>query len=392
MSLFAKDIESIEFDDVKAFFELNIREGLRVDYKSDFPSDLAKIIIALANTAGGIVLIGIRANVRTNKPEEIVGVELQTGIEERVVNISLSNIRPSMLPEIKVCPYKSQDNLSLADRAVVVIRIPPSELAPHIHLHDNKIWIRKHNRCDLASLETIEYLLEKRNRSPEIRKRISRNAQITIDKVINEMRRLDSRIRFQIIHIFPTYSMKKTAFDKPMDDFLRGQINSVGHTNTATPKPDGIEFRFRSSSDQKTLRFFSVDQFLSFLNIELLEIEEPGKVYIERVVQIAAKMLRAAIRVFEHLGYFGKLSIEITVRNVRGLEFQNMIPSTYFDVHHSCEIGSIEIQEFRSSNEIRTKETEILLSIYNKLLRSFKMSLETAVLQTRLDWLLRNLP
>lgn len=105
MALFTKSMGSIEFEDVRAFFDMNLREGLRIDYKSDFPSDLAKIVIAFANTAGGIILIGIRANRQTNRPEEIVGVELRSGIEERVTDIALSNIRPPILPEIKVCPY-----------------------------------------------------------------------------------------------------------------------------------------------------------------------------------------------------------------------------------------------------------------------------------------------
>lgn len=265
-------------------------------------------------------------------------------------------------------------------------------MAPHIHTRNNKIWVRKHNKCDLASLETIEHLLAKRDRSSEIRQKMSQEVQETVAKVFEELRACGEQRRYHMIGISPLYPFRTITFNKSMDDFLESQVSSVGRVNISTPRPDGIEFRFRSSMDNTTLRFFSISRNASLINIEPLKMRTPQGVYIERVVQVLTKMLRASVNIFEQLEYFGKLSIEITVGNVQGLEFQNLIPNTVFPEHYFCQKTNIEIEDIRSLDEVKEQETEILHSIYNKLLRSFEMSLETAVLDQRLDWLLRHLP
>lgn len=66
--------------------EMKVREGLKVDYKEDFPKDLPKLITAFANSHGGIVLIGVKADKETNEPIEICGIDLEDGLEERVIS------------------------------------------------------------------------------------------------------------------------------------------------------------------------------------------------------------------------------------------------------------------------------------------------------------------
>ena len=117
MSLYTKKISEITFGDINNFVNINLKEDLRLDYKEDFPNNLAKIVTAFANTAGGIILIGVRANRETNQPEEITGIPLAPGLEERATNITMGNIRPPISPEVTVCPYKSNVNLTANDRA-----------------------------------------------------------------------------------------------------------------------------------------------------------------------------------------------------------------------------------------------------------------------------------
>lgn len=157
MSLYTKDINRIEYNDVTSFVALRLREDLRVDYKADFPRDLAKIVVAFANTAGGLILIGVRANDTTNEPEEVVGVPLTAGLEERVTNITLSNIEPPISPEVKVCPYKSNITMQENDRAVVFVRVTQSSIAPHSD-SNNTIWVRNHNVCNPASLGIVSLM------------------------------------------------------------------------------------------------------------------------------------------------------------------------------------------------------------------------------------------
>ena len=57
--IYTAPIETVTWKDVEDFCAQGTREGAYLDYKQDFPTDLAKTIAAMANTLGGIVIIGV---------------------------------------------------------------------------------------------------------------------------------------------------------------------------------------------------------------------------------------------------------------------------------------------------------------------------------------------
>ena len=393
--LFTKDFNEIQFKDVKNFFGMNLREGRRLDYKENFPKDLAKTIIAFANTSGGIILIGVKANNNTNLPEKIVGVPLTTGLEERVTNITMSNIRPPISPEVKVCPYKSETSLSQDDKAVIVVRVSQSDIAPHSDEHTNAIWVRNHNRCDMASLDDIERLLERRDAKTEIRKEMDEEVHYISTNAVARLPHDDSKRKtyFQIV-ISPIYPLKIT-FNKSIDEFLKEQINSVSSTNKVSPRVNGINFEFISNVEDKLRRFFSFHRTGFLINIEPLRMKNSEEVYAERVVQILAEILRASTKIYERFEYFGRLSIKVHVAVAVGTKIISLIPrnkATPFDDPRTCKEGYLQLEESRLLNEIKDNKNEILQSVYNSLLRAFQISLDDKILNWRLDYLLENLP
>ena len=72
-SLFALENSKVTFKEIKSFCDQQFSEGLRIEYKREFPQnvDLAKTICAFANSAGGILLIGVEADKVTNIPFNI---------------------------------------------------------------------------------------------------------------------------------------------------------------------------------------------------------------------------------------------------------------------------------------------------------------------------------
>jgi hypothetical protein len=389
MSLFTKSINEIQFNDVKNFVNIGLREDLRLDYKEDFPKDLAKIVIAFANTAGGIILIGIRANRNTNLPETIVGLPLGPGLEERVINITMSNIKPSISPEVKVCPYKSSDELLQDDRAVVVIRVPQSDVAPHSDSHNNAIWVRNHNRCDQASLDVIERLLERRDKGTVFRDSMEQEANQVAINAIPAFPLTDGTIRYSEIRISPLFPLKIT-FNKSTDDFLRRQVESIESINEAAPKLSGIDFISRNQSTNLPRRFFSFGRNGYFIYIEPLEMPSSEEIYAERVIQTLIKMLRTSVRIFEHFGYFGRLSIQVLLSNVRGMKLKGLITEAHsFYDPRFCQEFNVNIEGSYSLDEIKINESAIVSLFYSDLLRSFQVTLEDAVLDWRLKYLIK---
>ena len=76
-------------------------EGKTLEYKRDLssPEGLLKTLVAFANTAGGILAIGIEDRTR-----RVTGVPDVLATKERLANIIADSIRPRLVPEIEIVP------------------------------------------------------------------------------------------------------------------------------------------------------------------------------------------------------------------------------------------------------------------------------------------------
>ena len=73
-------------------------EGKTIEFKRDLSSlkPILKTIIAFANTAGGILLVG------KDSEGDIIGVEDVFAAEEKLANAIADSIHPPLMPEIEV--------------------------------------------------------------------------------------------------------------------------------------------------------------------------------------------------------------------------------------------------------------------------------------------------
>src|SRR5258706_775234 len=168
-------IESIEIDDIIGFCALKREENIDLDYKSNWPSDLEKVICSFANTQGGIILIGVDEEEKTRKPKlPINGIEGEkSSIYQRVMNIASDGIYPPISPEVRICELSNQEN-----KFVVLIRILPSRLM-HSTDRRRRIYVRVADNSrgyDLASVSDLEWLWQRKTLLEEKREEIYRSA------------------------------------------------------------------------------------------------------------------------------------------------------------------------------------------------------------------------
>lgn len=170
----AVPIDSITYDDVLAFCQLQVPEDIDLDYKSDWPdnNDLAKTLCALSNTQGGMVLLGIEEEGKTRMPK--IPPSGITGspevLRKRALDIAFDAIYPPVVPEIQPCLVPNTK-----DRYVVVLRIAPSRLM-HAVDRRTRVYIRSrdNNRGydSLAALSELRWLWEQRSESDRLREQI----------------------------------------------------------------------------------------------------------------------------------------------------------------------------------------------------------------------------
>jgi len=171
--LYTKPINDITWDDIVEFCNQRIVEGPYLDYKQKIPTQLEKTISAMANTFGGIILIGIEEDNESKPKLPIKGIPFERGLPERITNIILTNITPPIFPEIISCKNESGGN------AIIVIRIPESIHTPHAVSKNTKVYIRTGNVNmpeDLASLDKIFWLMDRRKKSIELREKLIQQA------------------------------------------------------------------------------------------------------------------------------------------------------------------------------------------------------------------------
>ena len=128
---------------------LRQNEGKTLEFKENTNSlkGIIKSIIAFANTAGGVILVGIK-----NHSKEIIGLENPLLEEEKIANAVADSINPLMIASIEITSYRGKE--------LLVIRIPhvagPYYLKQDGEEHGTYIRLGSTNRK--ADSETIKTL------------------------------------------------------------------------------------------------------------------------------------------------------------------------------------------------------------------------------------------
>jgi predicted HTH transcriptional regulator len=102
--IFIKALSDLHFVNIQEFVDERRRDSEILDYKEDWPNDLAKVMAAMANTQGGAILVGVSEKPGTGKPDRIVGVDNPRGLDslrQKVTSIAYQAVYPPLLPEVE---------------------------------------------------------------------------------------------------------------------------------------------------------------------------------------------------------------------------------------------------------------------------------------------------
>jgi ATP-dependent DNA helicase RecG len=129
---------------------LNQPEGKTLEFKQDLssPINILKTIIAFANSAGGVLIIGVEDGTK-----KIINIENPLDEEERLTNLIADSIEPRLVPNVELVSYQ--------ESTLLVVEVFPSTLRPHF-LHSlgelNGVFVRLGSSNRLADAELIREL------------------------------------------------------------------------------------------------------------------------------------------------------------------------------------------------------------------------------------------
>jgi hypothetical protein len=333
MTIYNAPIDGITWQAVEDFLMQNVKEGAYLDYKVDWPKELERTIGGMANTLGGVILIGVDENTDGSPKQPPVGVQLERGLAERVTNIVLSNISPPVFPEVAVCPDAAQR------RAIVVIRVPQSHQTPHAIMGNRRVYLRTGNRNnpeELASVLELEWLQAHRAKALALRNSMYQTAVDRSDFLMGYVTRPSPGARIAVPGSKPylllcasPYYPKSTLITPPLLRPITREIRVPDYYGTDREFPiangqprllqDGV-FLFGSMENESGKRFYYTEfsVFGQLFYRQSLGFKKDGDLLI-RITEVMARLdqfMRVAKRYLSKLNYQGTVWYHLLMGSV----------------------------------------------------------------------------
>jgi hypothetical protein len=138
------------------------QEDYRLDFKQEWKEDALRVVASIANTFGGILLIGVSEE--GGKPKDIRGIQSEREIKTRIASSIASNISPTPPYDIGECTLPND-----ATKRLCVIRIRKgSQLYLLTKKGENSpVYVRNADESRPAQAAELRALIEQRSGSAE---------------------------------------------------------------------------------------------------------------------------------------------------------------------------------------------------------------------------------
>lgn len=142
----------ITADDIRGILAERVREGLQLEFKRevnvDKPREWAVDITAFANTAGGVILIGVVDD--DGRPIEVIGVDDSNvdALLQRLSNVIRDRVEPTL-------PGLHMEAIEVEGQTVVAASVPRSWAAPHLVRSGDRWQVARRNSTGKYSVSDV---------------------------------------------------------------------------------------------------------------------------------------------------------------------------------------------------------------------------------------------
>jgi hypothetical protein len=161
-NLFVCPLGDVVVADVRAFLNLDgeedarLAEGERIEFKSDWDADLGETVAAFANTAGGLILLGVKENGANNRPTQIAGIQRTGELKARITAHIETTVRPRPRCQVHTLPIGPTD--------LAIVRVELGDEPPYMFSLNTKhrIAVRAGNQTKPADYSQLDALIRRR--------------------------------------------------------------------------------------------------------------------------------------------------------------------------------------------------------------------------------------
>lgn len=180
MSVYSKSVSDISTDDLREILSEHPVENVRLEFKSEQPTrdEFLKKVSSLANTYGGLVVLGALATSADGKLQSLPGVVTELGLKQRLVQWAFDGLAPPL----EVLVSQPVSTPSDSTKVCYVVSVPESLAAPHFINGRKGAYVRTDEfsgrfEAQLATYEEIAHLANRRSLSIARRDQLLRRAE-----------------------------------------------------------------------------------------------------------------------------------------------------------------------------------------------------------------------
>ena len=280
-----------------------------VEYKQEI-RHIPKIVSSFANTLGGIFIIGVEVDKKTNMAiSPIKGIPKESGIEEQIQRSASDGIYPAVLPDVKIVDIPNTNNV------VVVVRVDESVQAPHAIQNSTKIYVREGSTTppyEFADVDRIVYMLKRRE-----------DSQVVAGQIINRMEE-----RIQVLHA--TEKPTLTVIAKPVFPYRpvisTSDISALRLEGGGEPRKVAGGVSYFNIDDTSIYREFNEYGIVCY-RTELVEDELEQAIEYGRFLSPIRYLIDDAEKLYTKSKYLGNIEVTAELRDVFGKKLHDTTSS-----------------------------------------------------------------
>jgi hypothetical protein len=325
VDILTKPIASISFQDVVDFCTQRHAEHVSLDYKQQIENEsLARTIAAMANTLGGVIIVGVVDDRRENKPVlPVVGMAFVPGLSDRIWDVMWGNITPPFPCEVQVCD-------PVADKTFIVIRIPQSNATPHAIHGNTEIHYRtgKGNQPEaLASVDRIRWLLDRREQAAHFREELYLAAGQRLRNMLKMRNFSVGKGQFTVAYtpLYPRDQLVRQSDLAGIVDAVKVRLGSSIHFPNIGIQPLFVQNGVARFETDGVLNYTEVNVYGSlYTKLQLgWDRGSPGapnwELHLSSILETVAASFQSMGAFYERVGYWGLIEIRLTLKEILGM-------------------------------------------------------------------------
>lgn len=346
MSIYTTPLSRINASDLQELLTEGAVENVRLEFKSEVPNrdETLKKLSSFANTFGGFVVVGAKANSADGRLQDLCGVDEESGYKQKLNQWAFDSCSPPLVIEVSnPIPVPSGNG-----KVCYVIYVPESDAAPHFLNGRKGVWIRTDEfsarfSTQLADERELRHLLDRRAVTRQRRAGIIDRAASRFKRFTNAKLGSDEikRATFLSLCVVPRFPARSLCEQEGLAMFTQPvETNWVSWRQVVFPDP-GVPV----VSQHESLIILNAARSTSFLEIniwgllyygvrvdedrELLyrgtpsggEGSENRAIHLSQFAGYILLFVQHARKMLQRMGYSGPLHTEIALAPICGVKW-----------------------------------------------------------------------